>query len=200
MNRTPTTKKPAPRKARAPRRKAPKLRGQDSKVFKGRPRQNSGKQRKADAVPPDDPATHSENGKLAKGNPWRYEPGESGNPNGRPRTRTRLISDVVRDGLVELFPGDPFNRTYAERIGELILDAAAAGNVKAIIEAIDRSEGRPRQAIGIETSKGFDAATWIYIASELLSAVEDIPEARARLLTAFDRIKARTTEPHAEGN
>ena len=77
-------------------------------------------------------------GNRANLTPW--QPGQSGNPGGRPR-RTAL-TDALREKLDEPYLGDRAHRTNAEVIAEKLVRAATKGNIQAIREIADRVEGR----------------------------------------------------------
>jgi len=80
---------------------------------------------------------------LGKGT--RFQPGQSGNPNGKPKWK--LLSDTYRAKLAELVPGDKLGRNYAEAIADAAFAAALEGQIGAIQEIADRTEGKPAQAI-----------------------------------------------------
>jgi hypothetical protein len=72
---------------------------------------------------------------FQKGNKHRFQPGQSGNPGGRPK----LLSDAYRSKLGEVSPNDPEGRTYAEiiaagQIVRAISDTQAAREVRAATE------------------------------------------------------------------
>jgi hypothetical protein len=77
--------------------------------------------------------------------PWRK--GESGNPSGRPR---RALTEAYQQQLSMLIPGDPQERTYAERIAEAQIRKAVRGSTFVAKEIADRSEGRVGQAIEVD--------------------------------------------------
>jgi len=75
------------------------------------------------------------------GRPWPK--GVSGNPGGRPRGRS--ITARLRE-LLDADAGTGDGRTIAEEIARVLLEHAAAGDIKAVREVLDRTEGRPRPA------------------------------------------------------
>jgi hypothetical protein len=77
----------------------------------------------------------------------RFEKGMSGNPNGRPRL-TRL-SESLREQLAEISP-DADEQTIAETIAKTLIKLALSGDVQAIREIADRTEGKPKQAIDLD--------------------------------------------------
>jgi uncharacterized protein DUF5681 len=82
---------------------------------------------------------------FAKGNPFAFKPGQSGNPAGRPRdTITPHLRDLVR----MKHPGKD-EVTYGELVARALLTRAIVGDVQAIKEVFDRLEGKPRQALDV---------------------------------------------------
>jgi hypothetical protein len=80
---------------------------------------------------------------LGRGVAFRWKPGQSGNPGGRPRT-VRL-SEAYRAKLASPVPGDPLGRTVAEAIADKLAQQALKGDIRAAEELADRVEGRPGQ-------------------------------------------------------
>jgi len=85
---------------------------------------------------------------AADGKPYRWKKGQSGNPSGKPKSKT--LSDAYKSKLEEPVPNDPDGRTWAELIAEAQVRDAVRGNVQAAREIADRTEGRARQAIEFE--------------------------------------------------
>jgi hypothetical protein len=80
------------------------------------------------------------------GRATRWTKGQaSPNPGGRP-SKTPL-SDAYRRLLETPYPGDERGRTYVERIAEVVCYEAGGGDLAAIREITDRTEGRPRQNV-----------------------------------------------------
>jgi hypothetical protein len=94
-------------------------------------------------------------GKFATGNSIgkKFPPGSSGNPNGRPKL-TRL-SEAIREQLSEVMPGAS-EQTIAEGIAETLIKLALSGDVQAIREIADRTEGKPKQAIDLDLDLQLD--------------------------------------------
>jgi hypothetical protein len=91
----------------------------------------------------------SNNPNIAEeGKAHRWRKGQSGNPSGRPKSKT--LSDAYKHKLEEAVPNDPEGRTWAELIAEAQVRDAVRGNVQAAREIADRTEGRARQAIEFE--------------------------------------------------
>lgn len=83
---------------------------------------------------------------VGKSHQWKR--GQSGNPSGRPKSKT--LSNAYRNKLEEVVPNDPEGRTWAELIAEAQVRDAVRGNVQAAKEIADRTEGRARQSIEFE--------------------------------------------------
>src|SRR5262249_55634659 len=91
------------------------------------------------------------NGKLFEiGNPHAWKPGQSGNPAGRPKSRT--LSEHLRDRLKEQFPSRS-DATYGRMVAEALVDRAINGDVMAIREVYDRVEGKPKQTIDVNVEE-----------------------------------------------
>jgi hypothetical protein len=86
------------------------------------------------------------NGQFAPGNKLgnRFKPGETGNPAGRPK-RTKL-TEALTAKMAEIAP-EAVEETIAERVAQALIDEALKGNVQAIREIGDRTEGKPRQTL-----------------------------------------------------
>lgn len=59
------------------------------------------------------------------------------------------MSDTYRAKLADLVPGDKLGRNYAEAIADAAFAAALEGQIGAMQEIADRTEGRPAQAIAL---------------------------------------------------
>ncbi len=94
-------------------------------------------------------ADKREDGTFAPGHKLgnRFPKGVSGNPNGRPRL-TRL-TDALRQQIAEIAPDAP-EETIAEQIAATLIKLALSGDVQAIKEIGNRTEGLPRQAIDLD--------------------------------------------------
>jgi hypothetical protein len=101
-----------------------------------------------------------------------FPKGTSGNPAGRPKKA--LLSDALRRQLAITAPGMP-ERTQAEAIASALIAEAILGNVAAIREVGDRSEGKPAQAIALD----LDVRDWRQMAqSNGLELNDVLTEAR----------------------
>jgi hypothetical protein len=80
------------------------------------------------------------------GRATRWTKGQaSPNPGGRPNKTP--LSDAYRRLLETPYPGDERGRTYVERIAEVVCFEAGGGDLAAVREIADRTEGRPRQNV-----------------------------------------------------
>jgi Holliday junction resolvasome RuvABC ATP-dependent DNA helicase subunit len=77
----------------------------------------------------------------------RFAKGTSGNEKGRPRL-TKL-TEALREQLAEAMP-NAAERTIAEVIARTLIKLAIAGDVQAIKEIGNRTEGLPTQAIDLD--------------------------------------------------
>lgn len=89
------------------------------------------------------PAVKKLGGVTGKG----FMPGQSGNPNGRPRTRGLLVQ--LKAELGEVTKG----RSAEELIAQKLVNLAKRGNLAAIRECFDRLEGKPRQAFDLNDER-----------------------------------------------
>ena len=80
-----------------------------------------------------------------------FKPGQSGNPAGRPKSIT--MSEAYRRELAKLDPDDKHGRTFAEVLAEQIIIKAKGGDVAAVRELTDRTEGKPRQTVTLSMEK-----------------------------------------------
>ncbi len=94
-------------------------------------------------------AKQTQKNKFAPGNKIgkQFAPGVSGNPSGRPRL-TKL-TEALREQLAEINPHAP-EETIAEAIAQTLIKLAIAGDVAAIREIADRTEGKPKQPIDVD--------------------------------------------------
>ena len=98
------------------------------------------------------PANRRKTGEpVPGGEATRFKPGQSGNPNGRPKLAP--LSHACRELLAALIPDDPQGRTYAEAIAQTLATRALKGDIRAAQEMADRAEGKPRQSIEIQNTR-----------------------------------------------
>ncbi len=86
---------------------------------------------------------------LANLRPFRK--GQSGNPKGRPKSIT--LSEAYRRELAKVDPNDEQKRTFAEVLAGQTILKAKGGDVAAIKEIADRTEGKAKQSITLTLDK-----------------------------------------------
>lgn len=86
--------------------------------------------------------------------PWlddyKYKPGESGNPNGRPPNK-RYLSELARDLLKTIRKGDLEGKTTDELVVLALIRKALSGDTRAIEMLHDWTEGKVPDKHQIET-------------------------------------------------
>jgi len=73
-----------------------------------------------------------------------FQPGFSGNPNGRPK---EIMGNAYRRALLRKIPNDAEGRIFADAIAQKMINLGLKGDVKAIAEVTDRIDGKPQQAV-----------------------------------------------------
>jgi len=100
----------------------------------------------------DNPVKTSEN-KPERDEKGQLLPGNTANPNGRPKGSLSLVS-MMKDRLEEEYPGDDDleeKRTYAKKLIETIVDEAIDNKDQAQIRNIlQYIEGMPKQSIDMD--------------------------------------------------
>jgi hypothetical protein len=92
-------------------------------------------------------------GKFPPGNKVgkQFPKGQSGNPQGRPKL-TKL-TEALREQLAEINPDAP-EETIAEQIARALISEAKLGNIAAIREVFDRSEGKAPLTLDVGNKDG----------------------------------------------
>jgi hypothetical protein len=88
----------------------------------------------------------SQKSKAQRLAPFRWQPGQSGNPAGRPPSPA-VLSDALRAKLAEQYPGDRRHRTYAEKLAARLIESALRGSVSAMALICERVEGKSPLAV-----------------------------------------------------
>lgn len=95
--------------------------------------------------------------------PFKFKPGQSGNPAGRPKgipnSKTRLLRllELTQD-LKNPVTGEIEGFTVMEQIDMMLIQKARKGDLASIRELLNRLEGSPQQAID-HTTNGKDLPT-----------------------------------------
>lgn len=87
-----------------------------------------------------------------------FKPGQSGNPKGRPKRRA--ISEAYRKLLEHV---NDEGETIALKLAQQVIADALDGDLAAIREVTDRTEGKPKQEQEIKGSIGVTAKVTIYL-------------------------------------
>lgn len=89
--------------------------------------------------------------------PYKFPPGQSGNPAGRP-VGSKNLSTILRDMLeeeievsVDQATGRKERRKFSELIIRKLIKRASDGDPRAIKEIFDRIEGRAKQSVDVTT-------------------------------------------------
>ena len=111
-----------------------------------------------------------------------FKKGEDKRRNVLGRPKKTLLSEAIREQVAALMPGAD-ERTFAEAIAETLINLAVAGDVSAIREIADRTEGKPKQAIDVDLR----AMDWRTLAqSNGVTEQDVIREARLLIESADD--------------
>ncbi len=73
----------------------------------------------------------------------RFKPGQSGNPGGRPKTK--LLTQAYRELLEQVDPKE--RKTLAQKLARKAVQQALKGNLAALKEITDRTEGKSVQPL-----------------------------------------------------
>lgn len=85
------------------------------------------------------------NGRFLPGNEYAAKPGECRNPDGRPKKKP--ITEEIAKLLEAVNPDDPDKRTNAKLIADALIGMAIKGDLGAIKESADRTEGKPTTSV-----------------------------------------------------
>ena len=90
-----------------------------------------------------------------KERPQWFKPGQSGNPNGRPKGilswRNTIKEAAMKEiELMEKSTGKKITKTLNQIIAEKLVEKARMGDIQAIKEYGDRTDGKAHQSINLE--------------------------------------------------
>ena len=117
---------------------------------------------------------NTQRGRVENLRPW--QPGQSGNPGGRPKRK--LLTDAYARILDIPVPGDNEGRTFAEAIAFAMAKEAIKGKVNAAAEIADRTEGRALQQIRMTEGDPLSE-----LLKEFRREYESLPKVEARNAT-----------------
>jgi hypothetical protein len=130
------------------------------------------KSKRADVAPKTDRAS---DGKFAEGNSVGWQPGQSGNPAGRPKCVT--LSEAIRAELAKSCEFDT-ESTWAEMVAARLVRVAAGQTLEQSVAAVreigDRTEGKARQPIDLDPT----VEAKQLLAALLGVAVAELPQGR----------------------
>lgn len=146
---------------------------------------------------PQDPGMKREVGYCKPPVEHQFKPGNRANPGGRPKGQS--LTALLRRRL-EAVADEATGETYAEQFVNQWVNAALDGNVPAIKEALDRTEGKVPDKIKatLNSSESADHALAV-----VLKALEGFPEARleiARQLKESACVSARNGDGARPGD
>ena len=78
--------------------------------------------------------------------PWEWKPGQSGNPNGRPKDQFSFMG-ILRSALAE---ENKSGKSVGERIIARYIKLALAGNGQALEALVARIDGKPAQSLTLK--------------------------------------------------
>lgn len=117
------------------------------------------------------------NGQFGPGNPYRWQPGQSGNPGGAPKGPR--LSAILQEVIGQTMPADG-QRALKDlidagaTIGQIIAMAlalkAAEGNLDAVNVLADRTEGAPEQSLNVFDAEAVRQKRWAQAAEALQKA------------------------------
>ena len=85
-----------------------------------------------------------------------FLPGQSGNPNGRPR-KGETVTDALRAYASAKWKGKPAKKALAERLWTLAMENDDAVGIAALRYIYDRLDGRPKESVEHSTPlEGFN--------------------------------------------
>ncbi len=87
-----------------------------------------------------------------------FKKGEDERRNTLGRPKKTLLSEALRQQLAEISP-DADEQSIAEEIAKTLIKLALSGDVQAIREIADRTEGKPKQAIDLDLDLQLDWRT-----------------------------------------
>jgi len=114
---------------------------------------------------------------VEAGKATRFAPGRSGNPSGRPCTR--VLTEELRKSLASAIPAElaselglPSDSTFAEAIAARLIRLAAAGQIPAIREVYERTEGKPPKEVVFDDEKDEEIMKAVTALEKLLARSE----------------------------
>jgi hypothetical protein len=105
-----------------------------------------------------------------------FQPGQSGNPNGRPKSS---LTSILREQLQKEDPAGPEKQSFAESIVRQVIEKAARGDLRAIELLWSRLEGKPVQPLDLEGGEAVNRRQWAQEKLEQIMREENLSWAEA---------------------
>jgi hypothetical protein len=89
--------------------------------------------------------------------PYKFEPGQSGNPSGRPKgtkNPSTILKEMLEEELEVVIDGVKVKKTFKDLIVRKLIKKANDGDLRAIQEIFDRVEGKAKQEIQHDINTG----------------------------------------------
>lgn len=82
----------------------------------------------------------------------QFKPGQCGNPKGRPKGKSlkSVLNELLAEEITIVEAGNKRKMKANEAIALTLIKEALNGNIQAIKEIFDRTEGKARQSVSIE--------------------------------------------------
>ncbi len=110
-----------------------------------------------------------------------FKKGEDERRNTLGRPKLTLLTEALREQLSEAMPNAP-ERTVAEALARTLIREGISGNVQAIREIGDRTEGKPKQAIDLD----LQVSDWRTEAAKYGVTEQDVIDEAKLLISEFD--------------
>ena len=100
---------------------------------------------------------------------YQFQPGQSGNPGGRPKGYIPFAPALRR----ELAKADRRNKTQMQKIAEKVVQMALKGDMDAVRWIADRVDGKVAQSIQVDSQQTIHVVPWLPALREAASEVDE---------------------------
>lgn len=90
-----------------------------------------------------------------------WKPGQSGNPNGRPR-KAECLTSLLKEEIEKMCLSDKLKRTWKELLVIGTMRLAIAGNATALKEVWERMDGKVTQPLGVDGADSMEVTFKIH--------------------------------------
>ena len=101
--------------------------------------------------------------------PHQFQPGQSGNPGGRPKGYVRF-GDTLKRLLAKT---DRRNKTQMEKVAERVVAMALKGDMDAIRWIADRTDGKVAQQVNVSSEQTVHVVPWLPALKEAAEQLTD---------------------------